>query len=56
MIVYILLINYLFLSATNAANAIEFTFVSKLSALDVKITGADVPTNIPPFIYISSVL
>ena len=40
---------YLFFAATNAANAIELTFVSKESALEVKITGADVPTKSPPF-------
>ena len=42
---------YLFIvSATTAANAIEFTFVSKVSERDVKITGAFVPVKIHPFL------
>ena len=43
--------NYLFLSATNAAKAIEFTLVSNVSALEVNITGADVPTKRHPFLH-----
>jgi hypothetical protein len=43
-------INYLFIaSATTAAKAIEFTFTSKESERDVKITGAFVPVRILPF-------
>jgi hypothetical protein len=41
---------YLFIaSATTAPTAIEFTFVSKSSERDVKITGALVPVKMLPF-------
>ena len=46
---YLVDLFYLFFAATNAARAIELTFVSKESALEVNITGADVPTRSPPF-------
>ena len=48
-----MLIIYLFFfkfSATIAARAMEFTFVSNVSERDVRITGAFVPVKIQPFL------